>query len=129
MPISYRFIEKSNAFVVTCTGTVTDVEFIAHREELGADQRLRRGYLLIVDLRHVDAINISLDTFRKDAEMVKLSPPHGNTRIAIVAPERAVFGLARTYQALNEGGPQKVMVFRAMAEAEQWLGVSVESGH
>jgi hypothetical protein len=129
MPITYRFIEKSNAFVVTCTGTVTDVEFIAHREELLSDQRLLRGYLLIVDLRHVDAINISVDTFRKDAEKVKLSPHHSNTRIAIVAPERAVFGLSRAYQSLNEGGPQKVMVFLTMAEAEQWLGVSVESGH
>jgi hypothetical protein len=129
MPITYRFIEESNAFLVTCTGTVTDMEFIEHRKELEADQRLQVGYQLLVDLRKVAAIDISVDTFKMDAKNVKSSPRHSHSRIAIVAPKEAVFGLARIYQVLNEEGPRKVMVFHTMAEAEQWLGVSVESGH
>lgn len=126
MPITYRFVEKSNTFVVTCSGTVTDKEFIAHRKELEADQHLRPGYLLLVDLCHAAAINISVSTFRMDAKMVKSSPRHSNTRTAIVAPKKTIFGMARIYKVLNEGGPQKVMVFRTMVEAEQWLGISVE---
>ena len=124
MAVAYRVIEALNAVVVTCTGTVTDDEFLAHRSELDADPRARPGYLLLVDLRPAEAIEISAAAFRQDADADVSSPQRRGARVAIVAPKTAAFGLARMFEILHDEGPQEVMVFRTMPEAEEWLGLS-----
>jgi hypothetical protein len=125
MPISYRVIEALNAVITRCTGTVTDDEFISHRADLDADTRVGPGYLLLVDLRGAAEIKISVEAFRQDAAADSFVAQRQGVRVAIVAPETAIFGLARMFQLLHDEGPQEVEVFRAMPEAEQWLGVSV----
>ena len=42
------------------------------------------------------------------------------TCVAIVAPQPAVFGIARMYQLLRDP-PYEVRVFRELAKAEAWL--------
>jgi hypothetical protein len=41
--------------------------------------------------------------------------------VAVIAPQDEVFWMARTYEVLREGSPERVRVFRQLAEAERWL--------
>ena len=48
-------------------------------------------------------------------------------KLAIVAGDDAVFGMARMYQTLTEANLPHVAVFRDLDAAARWLGVGAES--
>ncbi len=50
--------------------------------------------------------------------------PGHHARLAVVAPQDYVFGLARMYETLRGGAPGQIRVFRDRAAAEAWLGLA-----
>ena len=75
-----------------------------------------------VDLSAVGDTTLRGSDIQAKAALDKtLLPRLGSARWAIVATEDSVFGLARMFQNLMDGGPIRVGTFRDLEGAEAWL--------
>ena len=120
MPISYRIDAARNLVHTIADGTLTDEDVIGHKLRLAADPAFTPGMLELSDVRAVTQLAVTTAGVRR---MVNVDEASGKTpgRLAIVADQSAVFGMARMYQTLGEHGPMRVGVFRTNEEAEKWL--------
>ncbi len=114
---------------VTATDTATARELCdALRVALGhAELPVKLGVLL--DLRDAPALSLSegeLRMLRSIAAEARL--PLLGARIGWVAPLDLGYGTGRAFQSLASLLPLEVEVFRAMDEAERWLGATSRGG-
>jgi SpoIIAA-like len=84
---------------------------------------------LLVDTTGVERVAATTDALRtlasrrrEDALRAGATPP----RVAVVAPDARVFGIARMYEAMRDSasGVANYFVCRTLAEARRWLGLS-----
>lgn len=123
MPVSFWVDEQMGLFFYNCHGFVTGAEL------LGAPDRRRAEvpglYDIVVDLSRAVAVEIT------PPEMQELArTPMDPTRLAIVAPRPALFGLGRMFQINAEvtGSERQIEVFRTLEEAIRWLRGARSSG-
>jgi hypothetical protein len=82
------------------------------------------GMSAIVDFSDVELGDFSAGAVRRLADFTRsLEDRLVGNRVAIVAPQPAVFGLARMYGLMRDP-PYEVNVVRESSEAEAWLGRS-----
>jgi hypothetical protein len=80
-------------------------------------------------VRAVEQLDVTIAGIAQFAEMDRADADRlDNHRLAIVASEDVVYGMARMYQSVSDDGPQNVMVFREIAEAMEWLGMQGPTG-
>ncbi|MBM2838107.1 MAG: hypothetical protein HW415_732 [Deltaproteobacteria bacterium] len=124
MPINYRIDLRQNMIWTTVTGILTDGELLEHKQKIVRDPDFRPGMRELSDVRNVEQIDITSEGVQRfvaqDADDVLLLRNH---RIAIVAQEDVVFGMARMYAMMTEKYLGDVMVFRDMEDAIAWLGI------
>ena len=124
MPISYRIDLRQNVIWTTVTGILTDCEILEHKQKILKDPDFRPGMRELSDVRKVERLDITSEGVQRfvaqDADDTLL---HRNHRIAIVAQEDVVFGMARMYAMMTENNLGDVMVFRDMKDAIAWLGI------
>jgi hypothetical protein len=101
-------------------GTLSLADVVAHYHAIAADPAFDPMFDQLADLRDVDEFSISSTQIREDALDAIFAP---SARRAFVASSDVAFGLARMYGLQAEGAQQNVQVFRALAEAERWLGL------
>ena len=116
--------------ISTFSGTVDDQELIDTFQNLfatpGYDTRLHD----LADLRDVEVLKVSpagvqrLARLRAPGDPLKIP-----TKLAIVAPTPYLFGMARMYELLRTDALGKIHVFRELAQAEAWLGISLATEH
>lgn len=77
----------------------------------------------LVDLSAVTRFDVSAEGLRKVMDLFAPIDQLGiATRLAIVAPADAVYGVARMYQMLRgDDVPEEISVFRDRAAADAWL--------
>jgi hypothetical protein len=123
MPISYTIDSDKGRVVVRFTGTVRDEDLFTTFHELYDDPRHRIGMPELTDCRELERAELTGVGLRALARMTatKLDPAQRPWKVAVVAPQSVVYGLARMYELLREGSPEHVEVFRELAAAEQWL--------
>jgi hypothetical protein len=123
MPISYTIDSDRHRVVVRFTGTVRDQDLFSTYNELYNDPRHRIGMPELTDCRELERADVTSVGLQDLARMTgaKLDPAQKPWKVAIVAPQTVVYGLARMYELLREGSPEHVEVFRDLAGAEQWL--------
>jgi hypothetical protein len=123
MPISYTVDSDKGRVVVRFTGTVRDQDLFTTCHELYGDPRHRIGMPELTDCRVLQRAEFTGAGLRVLARMTatKLDPAQQPWKVAVVAPQSVVYGLARMYELLREGSPEHVEVFRDLAAAEQWL--------
>jgi hypothetical protein len=122
------------AFSFTIDGDHGVVRFVAENvfssrdllesiKQVTAHPDFQPDYDHLVDMRAVSAFQPDTKDIRirsqHDRENVRLD----TSRIAIVATNNVVFGMARMYETFMEGADVTVRTFRDMAEAEAWLGL------
>src|SRR5215813_2248357 len=92
--------------------------------ELRADVAVASDFSTLIDLTDVSSVDVIT------GEMVRnlAGVPHKTAaRCAFVAPNPAVFGLARMFVSYREarGSAERVGVFRTLQDAETWLELDV----
>jgi hypothetical protein len=116
MPVSYRVDRRLGVFFLNCEGCLAADELLKF-----ADIRRSaapRVFDTIVDLSAVTGTDLS----GSDVEGLARSPMD-RSRIAIVAPRPALFGLGRMFQIKAELAEQEseIRLFAAAEEAVLWL--------
>ena len=124
MPIVYAIEPDRNRVTLTYTGTITDRELFESFDRLYRDPAHRIGMDELSDLRLVHNVTVTSVGLHALADQTARNLDHARQtwRVAVVAPQDVVFGLARMYGLFREESPELVRVFRDLESAERWLG-------
>jgi hypothetical protein len=108
---------KPGMIVFSFTGVVSDAEFRTSAVELQKILKDNPGLHELVDYTNVEQFAVSPSTMRD----IALSPPFFSEQSVqvFVAPETAVFGMARMYQLLIQEKRPNMIVVRTLAEAQK----------
>ena len=127
MPISYRIDPERNLVLTTATGILADNDVMDLKRRLVADPAFRPDMRQLSDVRGVTELRVTAGGVRG---MVALDAGNASRleghRLAIVAGEDVVYGMARMYQSMTEQNLPGVGVFRDYDAAVAWLGVTQE---
>jgi len=123
MPITYTIDPARRRVTLVYTGTITDRELCEVFDRLYQDPAHRIGMDELSDLRAVHNVTVTSVGLQALADQTarNLDHAHQSWRVAVVAPQDVVFGLARMYGLFREDSPELVRVFRDLASAEAWL--------
>ena len=123
MPIVYSIDPSRSRVTLTYTGTITDRELFETFDRLYQDPLHRVGMDELSDLRAVHNVTVTSVGLQALADQTSrlLDQAHQSWRVAVVAPQDVVFGLARMYGLFREDSPELVRVFRDLPSAEAWL--------
>ena len=127
MSIEYRIDRKRRLVIVTGRGTVTPDELGNYQRTVWSNPEVA-GYNELADMREVEHVIAAspeqMSGLARLAATMDAGPP--SSKFAIVAPQDAVYGLGRMFEAyrgLESQSKKQVAVFRSMEEALQWLGM------
>lgn len=121
---SYTFEPRAHRVRLVVEGTLDDDTLARAFREIYTDPRYEPGLDELTDCRLVTRFTMTPAGVRRLIDVVEeLQGSETPYNVAIVAPAKAVFGMARMYELLQEGGPERVRVFRSMEEAEAYTGV------
>jgi hypothetical protein len=103
-------------------GAVTHADITETRLKFTRDPAFHPDFFQLYDLREVTNTDIAADEIR---DLASYAPFSHDVRRAIVAPQDAVYGVARMFALRREasGGQEQIRVFRSLAEANIWLGL------
>jgi hypothetical protein len=116
VPFSIFLDESGKLIRIFLQGTVRDADFIQLSKQVRSEPAFSAGWPVLYD---ASAATESLLT----AELVRslaFAARHDKNRTAFIAPTPAIFGLARMYQILSDGG-SRIAVFTAAKPAAAWL--------
>jgi hypothetical protein len=127
MPIDHEIDHARRLVLAHGRGTLTDEEVFAYQREVWSRADVM-GYDELVDMTAVE--HIALPSADRVQDLARLSAGMDTrarpSRLAVVAPTDAAFGLGRMYQAhreLDTRSTKQVGVFRTRAEALAFLGI------
>jgi hypothetical protein len=107
------------------TGRLTDNDILDMKRRLAADPAFRPGMRELSDVCAVTELQVTPLGVRRmlaiDSEQAARQTGH---RLAIVACQDEVFGMARMSEMLSPIAPSPVGVFRTYREAAAWLGIN-----
>ena len=120
MPITYQIDTDAHLVRTVATGVVVDADLRAHEDKLVVDPAFEPAMAQLVDGRTIERLDVSAEGIRQFVlNETRHAERLANHRVAILASENMVFGMARMYQTLSD---VRVGVFRSMAEAMAFLG-------
>ena len=122
--MGYRFtIDPGRKMVsTTVTDALLDSDPGEYLAEVLAHPDYGPGYSALVVCRDVKLGAFTVSGVRRLVDSTRRAERDlGATRVAIVASQPVVYGMARMYQMLREA-PYELRVFRDLAGAEAWLG-------
>ena len=120
MPFETSFYRDRRLMITRAWGQITPADVRAYRQELAARPEFDPTWAHVVDARDADQFDISSDEIRRLAETSVLAP---SARRALVATDRATFGLCRMYGTLFElqVDGSAVGVFTTLDDAIEWV--------
>ena len=127
MPGRYVIDKKLGLIISVGEGVLTFTEIKSHQDQLLADPAFDPKFDQLIDVSMVTKLTISIEEAKLMARRAVLS---ANSRRAIVASEKSVFGMYRLMQAYHEGttGHSHIGIFYDRDEALKWLGIKEDSG-
>ena len=129
MPVRLRVLEKGALLHVVFEGTVTDADLQQLSDELLGASESVPGQRELIDLRGVEAQQVSSDALREMSERFTAADrAPGSVKSAVVASTDFIYGLARMYQTFRSESALQLQVFREMEEALEFLGLDAEPG-
>jgi hypothetical protein len=122
MPLSYRIDPEHSLILTTGSGVLADEHVLAHKKALNADPDYDASMKELSDLRAVTDLSVTTQGVSAMAGYDRDNPDtEGRHRLALVASEDVVFGMARMYQMTTVESDSRVGVFRTIEEARAWL--------
>ncbi len=126
MPITYRVDRERKLVLATAQGVLTEADLRAYVRTVLSDSQVRPGFNELIDLRNMTSVEVStlgvgsiVDVILKFAHAVKES------KTALVASDLNVQEVSRLNEFLRTTVPTTVQLFRDVAAARAWLGLSV----
>ena len=120
MPVTYRIDVEAGLVRTFAHGVVTEAEVLEYQDKLAADPAFEASMGQLTDARGIERLDVTTNGIRQfvahDARHAERFAGH---RMAIVASEDVVFGMARMYQTMSD---VNVGVFRSIEEALVFLG-------
>jgi len=125
MPITFHLRPEEKLVISVHTGTTTDDEFIASYKSLYENDLFDRSMNRLMDLRQADTPQISSDTLRQFAELLRgqFTETAANPKVAVVATREFFFDLARMYEFITDAVPLDIAVFHSVESALAWFGL------
>ena len=122
MPVRYIIDKERRLVITTGEGRVTPGEITALRNQARGDPDFDREFNELVDFRAVTTLEINSQQAEELACTEVFSP---SSKIALVAPSPATFGIGRMYATHNEMSnvASYVSAFYDLPSALEWLGV------
>jgi len=120
MPARYTIDRDRRLVLSIATGTLTNDDLRRHMGDLTVDPDFDPGFRQIFDFRAVEELEATGSVLR---DIRAASPWKEPTRRAFVCTLDVVFGMARMFQMLSDGGPDEIRVFRRMPDALEWLEI------
>ncbi len=128
MPIHFTIDAAEDRIDTTVTGPLLDADPIDYLTEVLEHPDYRPGMSVLVVCRDVRLGRFSTEAIRQLAHFTRAAERHlGDCRIALVAAQPAIFGLARMYQ-MRRSPRYALEVFRDEAEARDWLAKPAPGG-
>ena len=128
MTITYAIDSGLGVVFTKATGVLTDDELVAHKQNLLRDPAFKPGMVELSDVRGVERLEVTPEGIRRfvvqdsaDADRLRCF------KLAIVASQDVVFGMARMYEMSTGANSLSVNVFRDMDTARVWLGLSQDT--
>ena len=122
MPVRYIIDKERRLVITTGEGCITPAEINALRNQARGDPDFDREFNEVVDFRAVTTVEINSQQAEELAGTEVFSP---NSKIALVVPSPAIFGIGRMYATYNEMSnvASYVSAFYDLPSALKWLGV------
>ena len=128
MPACYVIDVAHRIVISQALGRLTDSDLWQHQQRLRQDPMFDPTFCQLWDCTGVTAVAVTGEGLRQLATVSVFQP---GTPRAIVAPNDAMYGLARMFQTLRGFQGEQIAVFRELADAHAWLEVahlSAEAG-
>ena len=124
MSAYYLIDEGQRAVFSHASGVLAFADVCDHMDRLVADARFQPDMRQIIDFSDITKVELTGDQIRELANRKVFGT--GSSR-AFVAPNDAVYGLARMFQAHRESNSETgIAVFRGMADAVSWIGLPAD---
>lgn len=121
--IAIVYDSTSRRRIATFTGEISDEHLLGTYADLVQSPDYDKEADDLVDLSGVTSLGVTTKGLRQLMGLFsELDELNIKSRLAIVAPGDAVYGVARMYQMLRgDDVPEEITVFRDLAEATAWL--------
>lgn len=120
MPVSVKY--DGQVIELRLVGKVAGSELLSLlREALAIEEREAVTPNRMIDLREADTAEIRFNDVVSIAEVRRKTKLRNHVKSAILAKTNVQYGIARTFQAINDNPQIAVQVFRDEAEARAWL--------
>ncbi len=121
--ITFSFDIDTNIRTATYSGTVTDEELMVAYRELLAKPDYEPSANDLVDLRHVEKLNVTSAALQNLISLYSPVDQLGHhTRLAIIAGSDVTYGMSHMYEMLRgDEAPEEIHVFREYDDAVLWL--------
>ena len=124
MASEMRFASGASAVYYSGTGRVSGGEVLASASSLLSLVRASPVTRILVDLSLAATVDISTSQLRDVAAIhVETSRFCSGARVALVAAEAHVFGLARMWDVFVEASGWEIQLFQDRESAVTWLGI------
>ena len=120
MPTAFEIDVARRLVVCRCWGVLTSEELVAHYRALSSDPAFDPTFSQLADLREVTAYDVDTHALASQTLVATFAP---SARRALVASSDVGFGLSRMYGSYAQSAAHNLEVFRAIDEAERWLGI------
>ena len=120
MPLTYTSAEQDGLLLASASGLLCANDIQEFHESLSTDPSIKQGTCLLFDATMADPTTNFADLRAAAADFHKVAD-RGVRRVAIVAPEGLVSGLAHVYSIYAEAEGFEVEVFEGLEEARSWL--------
>ncbi|MDQ6872991.1 MAG: hypothetical protein M3037_13455 [Gemmatimonadota bacterium] len=120
MPATHLIDVERKLVISRAWGVMTDADVREHNRMLRSDPLFDPTYRQLVDMSGITEDLVSIKTKQAESDDQVFVP---GVRRAWVASADYTFGMARMYAIAAESQGQTIGVFRAMREAEEWLGL------
>ncbi len=120
LPATHLIDVERKLVISRAWGVMTDADVREHNRMLRSDPLFDPTYRQLVDMSGITEDLVSIKTKQAESDDQVFVP---GVRRAWVASADYTFGMARMYAIAAESQGQTIGVFRAMREAEEWLGL------
>ena len=120
MSLTYISAEQDGLLLASASGLICANDIQEFHESLSIDPSIKQGMGLLFDATLADPTTNFADLRAAAADFHKVANL-GVRRVAIVAPEGLVSGLAHVYSIYAEAEGFEVEVFEGIEEARAWL--------
>ena len=128
--ITFEIARDQNIRVATFRGIIRDEDLLGTYGAVLADPSYDPSFHDLVDLTAVTSFDVSSEGVRQLADGFRATDALGlHTRLAIVAPNDALFGMSRMYGILRDDAPEEIQVFRNRTDATAWLAMAGVAPH